>query len=566
MNRYLIEDIGNIYQNIANSESQVLNEDSEYYDEELSELVEDIFSKISISMVYEGYSAEGVISFLENSEEDIIIQEYLNFDHRVLVEGKVSEDYILEQLEIFDFAINEGWKDKLITRSASFLGRIASKPARMKAADRLLKSSDPARTAAAYQKLANKNLTKAGGKVPSTDGSPASLRFTNTGDAARTASTSKAVAKVKDIAKGAKAALTSPTAKKIAVGSLLAGTGVLAGYFGSGNGGSPKVGPKLVGPKIVGPKIVGPKIVGPKAPVLPPPSGNGGGGGGGGGDNSSSGGGNSPSQKTPKKLPSSSKPPYMGKTPGGTEYERRTPTLPELEAAQERRAAGGSEEEAIKAGVDAGKQTFDVDKKELEPLTKFTKSSTSENQKTSEVESALKAEQEKLKKKAEQSETTTKESYDAYEIVLEYLIGTEQVDTLEEAHYVMLEMNEESVGNIVEEYKNYLLSEEITEWVNELMEEGYDLSQYTWDDMIDHYFSEAKVDKVVDQELKNAGVSANVRTLVKKSSRKTRNKPESLTRTQQKLRNKLSDIRYSRQEGEEEISGARRGSESSTEY
>ena len=256
----------------------------------------------------------------------------------------------------------------------------------------------------------------------------------------------------------------------------------------------------------------------------------------------------------------------MGKTPGGTEYERRTPTLPELEAAQERRAAGGSEEEAIKAGVDAGKQTFDVDKKELEPLTKFTKSSTSENQKTSEVESALKAEQEKLKKKAEQSETTTKESYDAYEIVLEYLIGTEQVDTLEEAHYVMLEMNEESVGNIVEEYKNYLLSEEITEWVNELMEEGYDLSQYTWDDMIDHYFSEAKVDKFVDQELENAGVSANVRMGVKKGSRKTRNEPERLTRTQQKLRNKLSDIRYSRQEGEEEISGARRGPESSTEY
>ena len=92
MNRYLIEDIGNIYQNIANSESQVLNEDSEYYDEELSELVEDIFSKISISMVYEGYSAEGVISFLENSEEDIIIQEYLNFDTHLVMNHSLNNN------------------------------------------------------------------------------------------------------------------------------------------------------------------------------------------------------------------------------------------------------------------------------------------------------------------------------------------------------------------------------------------------------------------------------------------------------------------------------------------
>lgn len=408
MNRYLIEDIGNIYQNIANSESQVLNEESEYYDEELSELVEDIFSKISISMIYEGYSAEGVISFLVNSEEDIIIQEYLNFDHRVIVEGKVSEDYVLEQLEIFDFAISEGL-GTLVGKAASGIGKLFAK----RVPGTVLRTAGPLSSNAAT-KLAMKSdptlFTKA--KV----GLERAIGLKGR----------KAVQAVKDAAKGAATALTSPTAKKIAVGSLLAGAGVLTGYLGSGNGGSPKVGPKLVGPKLVGPKLVGPKLVGPKAPVLPPPSGNGGGGSGG-GANSSSGSGNSPSQKAPAKLPTTTKPPYIGKTPGGTEYERRAATLPELEAAQAKRAAGGSEEEAIKAGVDAGKETFYADKKELEPITSFTKSSNPEKKKPS-----------------------TESTNEAYDLVLEYLISTNQVDTVEEAHYVMMQLDSENIGTIVE--------------------------------------------------------------------------------------------------------------------
>jgi hypothetical protein len=77
----------------------------------------------------------------------------------------------------------------------------------------------------------------------------------------------------------------------------------------------------------------------------------------------------------------------------------------------------------------------------------------------SSVEADIKKEQERLKKKTEQ--TTTKESYDAYDVILEYLIDTEQVDTIEEAHYVMLEMGAETIGSIVDQYENYLLSEEI---------------------------------------------------------------------------------------------------------
>jgi hypothetical protein len=40
-------------------------------------------------------------------------------------------------------------------------------------------------------------------------------------------------------------------------------------------------------------------------------------------------------------------------------------------------------------------------------------------------------------------------------VVLEYLISTEQVETLDEAHYVMLEMDAETIGNIVGQYKTF---------------------------------------------------------------------------------------------------------------
>ena len=41
------------------------------------------------------------------------------------------------------------------------------------------------------------------------------------------------------------------------------------------------------------------------------------------------------------------------------------------------------------------------------------------------------------------------ESYDAYDIVLDYLLETNQVATVEEANYVMLEMDSKTIQDIV---------------------------------------------------------------------------------------------------------------------
>ena len=41
--------------------------------------------------------------------------------------------------------------------------------------------------------------------------------------------------------------------------------------------------------------------------------------------------------------------------------------------------------------------------------------------------------------------------YDAYDLVLEYLLSEGHADTVEEAHYVMIEMDAETIGSIIEE-------------------------------------------------------------------------------------------------------------------
>ena len=51
--------------------------------------------------------------------------------------------------------------------------------------------------------------------------------------------------------------------------------------------------------------------------------------------------------------------------------------------------------------------------------------------------------------------------WDAYDMVLEYLYSTEQVDSLEEANYVMMEMDQTTIGEIVNEVTEALIDENV---------------------------------------------------------------------------------------------------------
>ena len=63
------------------------------------------------------------------------------------------------------------------------------------------------------------------------------------------------------------------------------------------------------------------------------------------------------------------------------------------------------------------------------------------------VEASIKAQQERDKKRAEKQKATS----EAYDVVLEYLLSEGHADTVEEAHYVMMQMDAENIQSIVEQ-------------------------------------------------------------------------------------------------------------------
>jgi hypothetical protein len=104
---------------------------------------------------------------------------------------------------------------------------------------------------------------------------------------------------------------------------------------------------------------------------------------------------------------------YAVGSTGGVKFERRAATRAELDAAQAAR----------KAAQEAGKSKSEVEK------------------------SAISAGVSASKKPVKEQTTMN----DAYDLVLEYLLSQGHVDTVEEAHYVMMEMDSEFVQDIISE-------------------------------------------------------------------------------------------------------------------
>ena len=469
-----IHNVGYLYEEINVQDQDFLNENSDHYDAEMSYLVEDILSTISTSMIYEGYSASAIIGFLADSSSQTILEKYLTFDENILSESTISEEYIQEQLEIFDYCIDEGLGSAIAKGALGLAGRIASKPARMRASKIISSSPRPERARELLQKTAVDKARKAnvGGysptKSPIDGGKPMSAK--QSAELLTKAKIGQVTQKVKDIATKAK-----PVLQKVGKGVGIFGLGAAGGFVGAklaGAGGNGKVGPKIVGPKIVGPKIVGPKSSSPS---------------GGGGSNSSGGGGSSTSSAASSKPNSAKSAPKPAGQTGDKAKDMET---------------WAKANPTLAAKVKPGQSGYDVISRMREKPSSYEKQDQTPTQgsstaqiNTNSIEADIKAEQERTRKRMEQqksSTTTTKESYEPYDIVLDYLIDCGHADSLEEAHYIMLEMDESAVGVIMEEYENYILAEEVSEWVDGLLEEGYDLSEYTWDDIIEYYVSESR--------------------------------------------------------------------------
>lgn len=459
MSNFNINDISYICEHINNQDQFALDSESEYYDQELAEAVEDILTTISVNMVSNGHTAEGVIDFLEHASEQDILEYYLN--PPVISEDSVSDEFVLQELARLEEGLGA------VVSGLKLLGKGAMKVA-----------APIARTAkVAVKRMAGPGVRKAIGG---------------------------AVSKVKDVA-----GKVAPKLPGIAKGALLAGTGVGVGYLGAKLAGAGSKTDKTTpaGPQTVaaaggkgGKVTVGREydaVLGgkkgkvtysqsgekffkqteknaPKPPAASTPAAPGG----------------TPSRKPTPQKPKGATPGQLspggrkgneelegkkfptGKTKGGTEYEVRTPTRAEMEASKK---AGGGE-----AGVKAAVERSNKPMGGAEGPGKID---------TKSVEADLKAQQERDKKRAEAAASTKKESYDAFDLVLEYLFETDQVETLTEATYVMMEMDSEAIQAIVESKAGFLL-EEFDAIVNGLIEEGYDLSEYTEEELIDIFVAE----------------------------------------------------------------------------
>lgn len=417
LSRSLVEDIGKIYSNI--------NESVEILDEETKNLMEDIISTVSVSMLCEAYSVDAILDFLAHSSDEEIVEKYLNFNENLISESVVSEEHIEEQLAIIDESIGS---------AASLIGR------------------------AMFGTGARRTLGVAAKRAM--------------GPGARKA-LKTAVTKVKDVASKAKSALPS-----IGKGALGLGAATLAGYAGAkaagagsnkpsetakpstSDGGSVKdltaykagggaAKSKQTGMSTREIEELGRKNIARKpkesssSPSSSTPSG---GSGGGGGSTTSS----IPSPKpAPKAAPKSDTKPDSGDSKL-TNMQKWQKAHPKLADKVKPGQAGYDEISAMRTKPGPN------EKQDQTPTSGPAASETQKSEAGKDVENFLKGEQEKMKSKQEQdkkkveSSSTKSESYDAYDILLDYLFENGHVETLDEAHYVMLEMDSETIQSIVE--------------------------------------------------------------------------------------------------------------------
>lgn len=152
-NSFIVEDINHLYNSI--------------YDEQITEeeeaIIEDIVSTVSLSMIYEGYSAEEIINFFENASEDEFLYTYETFNETAINESTLPEEYIEEQIEV----LNEFWGAVgrgALTALKGLKGLATSPAARAAASKAASYGSRGAKAVAAGAKPVVKNLAGKAGK------------------------------------------------------------------------------------------------------------------------------------------------------------------------------------------------------------------------------------------------------------------------------------------------------------------------------------------------------------------------------------------------------------------
>jgi len=474
---------------------------SVYAQKQEDQLTEEIFETISFALISQGHSAVDVLEYFANVDDEVIIEDIVALSEgELIIESVVSEEYVEEQIQQLDEIVGAALRlGSAALKAAKFAPKGASVGQRAmsalggagRAAQRIsqqgTKASAVVRPALGKAVQAVKGaasgaksaLSGAVGKVK--DVARGALNKLPGGSGGKVAGALKTAGKwalggaafeggmraVQGLAGGGKGGTNTKTAPTVQSGdkskfNASAALGGKASFAAGGGAAAMKKDPKLTAADIQkrgnealfkagggkaatqgksrseviaqGSKNLKAKAApapakpaaAPAAPAAAPAAA-------------------APSAKAaPAKPATTSAKPATGKL-GGTSFERRTPTSAELKGAQAARAGGEkSPEKVLQAAQTAGKRQASVD-------ADLAKANTpAELNKPAPAGTALAKEQER-RKKAE----TTSESYDAYDLVLEYLFDYGHADSIEEAHYIMSEMDSETISEIVEERRSY---------------------------------------------------------------------------------------------------------------
>jgi hypothetical protein len=397
-------------------------------------LEEEIFESIAYALISQGYTATDVLEYFANVDEEVIIEDIVSIaEGTLLIEEVVAEEYLQEQYEILSEAL---------PAIAAGLGL----------AGRALLGAGARRTAGAViKRMAGPGVRKAVGGVVKNIGG--------------------AVSKVKDLAKGALNKLPGGSGGKLASGLKTAGKWALGGAaFEAGakgvkalmgdKGSSAKTAPSGDKAKYNASAALGGqaafKAGGGAAKMKQNPKMSA-------ADVQKLGMKNIKNKPTPTPAaPSSTPTPAASSTPAPSSTpakQKVAPTKPtqtqdnKLTNMQKWAKANPTLAAKVKPGQ-SGYDDISAKRDKPGPNEKQDQTPTQGNPEAKidpkAVGDALKAQQERDKNKAKPQTVNASYEYDAYDLVLEYLLSQGHTDTVEEAHYVMMEMDAETIGTIVE--------------------------------------------------------------------------------------------------------------------
>lgn len=416
------------------------------------ELEVEIFEAIAYALISQGHTATDVLEYFASLDDEVIIED-LNtlFDETFIIEEVVSEEYIEEQMQQLDEIVGAALR---LGGAALKAAKFAPKGANV--GQRALSALGGAGRAATR---ISQQGTKASAVVR-----PALGRAVQGAKGA----IGGAISKVKDVAKGALSKLPGGSGGKLAGAAKFVGKAALGGaafeggmravqgLMGGGKGATTKTAPvpdKALGGQTAfkagggqaalakGKSMADVQKAGSQALFKA------------GGGQAAMGGKtraqvmaqgskNVAAKPTPKITPT----PAAPALPRASAPAATRAAVPSTKTPAQTKPSDVTKAPSISKDVEDIKQMQQRSKQRQGQLMGGPEGPGQINKAS--VESDIKAAQEREKKKAQT--VSASYEYDAYDLVLEYLISEGHVESISEAHYVMLEMGVETIQNIVE--------------------------------------------------------------------------------------------------------------------